>query len=948
MAPSAKVTCALLLVCLTVAFSALPGSAYGAFGFKSFEYAVGEQPSPGSPAGTLGAPDTRAGSHPWLLAVSFALNTAIGSGGKSVPDESLKDLEVDLPVGFAVDPQATPRCSQAQFTTAPPNRASLPVGTSYEYSGASCPTYSQVGVVALKLIATPGESSYIGLYNLLVPAGDPPELGFDYEGTPVVFVLAPRSDGSYAATLVAHEVSESLQLFGMTIALWGVPGEAAHDAQRGECLGREGQAIAVVGGCQSEAQPVPFLTLPTSCPALPPELSLHADSWQASGSLVSDSAPNHDPMQEPVGTTGCEQLEFDPSLTVDPQTHTANSPTGLEVELGLSHGEEPSALAESQLEEAQVVLPAGLAVNPAALGDLETCALEQIQLSSQSPPTCPLASTIGSAQTRTPAGELSGAVYLAQPQANPLSDPLAVYVALGGEGTWVKLAGKVQANPTTGQLSVSFSGNPPFEGLPQLPFSELSLSLFGGSRALLSTLGCGRYTTSAELTPWSGIAPVSPSIPAFEISGECGGFFAPTFATSVPNTRAAGFSSFAVTISRGEHDQPLGRLSMSLAPGLLGMISRVTPCAGAAAEAGTCAPASQIGHVSLSAGAGPDPVSLPQAGDPEDPVYLTAPYGNAPFGLAIVLHIQVGPLDLGTVVVRAGIYVDRLTTQLTIVSGPLPSIVGGVPLDLRMLTISLDRPEFMFNPSNCNRLEVTGTITSSAGTSAAVSSPLQATDCGALPFAPAIFASTSGKTSRVDGASLYVKIVDPHGEAVAGKVKVDLPKQLPARLTTLNKACTNAVFEANPAACPSASRVASALTSLPMLANPLAGPAYLVSHGGAKFPELVVVLQGEGIRMDLHGETFISPAGITSSTFDSIPDVPVNYFEITLPEGPDSALAANGPLCRDKLKMPNAFVGENGAVIHRTTPIAVTGCPKARKRPAHSRKQRRSHRRRRR
>jgi hypothetical protein len=936
---------AIWLVGLIAGLSFLTGSAYGGFGFKSFEYAVAEQPPPDSPPGTLGPPDTRAGSHPWQLSVSFALNTTIASGGEPVPEESLEDLEIDLPAGFAVDPQVTPRCSMAQFTTAVPNRGALPLGTSYEYSGASCPNYSQVGMVALKLTATSGESSYIGLYNLLVPAGQPPELGFNYEGMPVVFVLAPRSDGSYAATLVAHEVSESLRLFGMTVTLRGVPGEAAHDAQRGECLGHEGQTIVLMGGCESESQPMPFLTLPTSCPAFLPELSIHADSWQSPGSLVSESAPNEDFTQKPVGIIECEQLEFDPSLTVDSQTHTANASTGLEVELGLSHDEEPFGVAASQIKEAEVVLPAGLAINIAALSGLEGCALEQIQLSSQSVPTCPPTSTIGSVQAMTPVGELSGAVYLAQPRTNPLDDPLAVYVALEGEGAWVKLVGKVQADPTSGQLSVSFVGNPPFEGLPQLPISDLDLSLFGGPHAPLRTLGCGPYTTSVQLTPWSGTTPVSPRITALEISGECGGGFVPAFATSVPNTQASGFSSFAMSVSRDEHDQPLGRFSVRLAPGLLGMISRVTPCAGAVVEAGGCTQASQVGHVSLVAGAGPDPISLPQAGDPEDPVYLTGPYGNAPFGLAIVLHLQAGPLDLGTVLVRAGIYVDHLTTQLTIVTDPLPSIVGGIPLDLRTLTISLDRPEFMFNPSNCKPEEVTGTIISSTGASAVVSSPLQATGCSGLPFAPAIFASTSGKTSRVDGASLYVKIVDPHGEAVAGKVKIDLPKQLPARLATLNKACTNAVFEANPAACPSASRVATALTSLPMLANPLSGPAYLVSHGGAKFPELVIVLQGEGIRMDLHGETFISPAGITSSTFDSIPDVPVNYFEIILPEGPDSALAANGSLCNEKLRMPNAFVGENGAVIHRTTPIQVTGCPQVHKHTAHARKRRRRHRR---
>ena len=113
-----------------------------------------------------------------------------------------------------------------------------------------------------------------------------------------------------------------------------------------------------------------------------------------------------------------------------------------------------------------------------------------------------------------------------------------------------------------------------------------------------------------------------------------------------------------------------------------------------------------------------------------------------------------------------------------------------------------------------------------------------------------------------------------------------------------------------------------------MLTGALSGPVYFVSHGGEAFPSLVVILQGDGVRVDLVGSTFISKAGITSSTFKTVPDVPVNSFELYLPEGPYSALAANGNLCTSKLQMPTEFVAQNGAVIHESTPISVTGCPK--------------------
>ncbi len=166
-------------------------------------------------------------------------------------------------------------------------------------------------------------------------------------------------------------------------------------------------------------------------------------------------------------------------------------------------------------------------------------------------------------------------------------------------------------------------------------------------------------------------------------------------------------------------------------------------------------------------------------------------------------------------------------------------------------------------------------------------------------------------------------------QANIARVKVELPKALPSRLTTLQKACSAAQFESNPAGCPPASIVGHAKAITPLIPVPLEGPAYFVSHGGEAFPSLIIVLQGYGVRIDLVGSTFINKAGITSSTFKTVPDQPVGSFELTLPQGPYSALAANGNLCKQKLVMPTEFVAQNGAEIHETTKIAVTGCPRS-------------------
>jgi hypothetical protein len=328
---------------------------------------------------------------------------------------------------------------------------------------------------------------------------------------------------------------------------------------------------------------------------------------------------------------------------------------------------------------------------------------------------------------------------------------------------------------------------------------------------------------------------------------------------------------------------------------------------------------------------------VPEAGKPLNPVYLTGPYKGGPFGLSVVVPAEAGPFNLGEngkpVVVRASIKVDPLTAQVTVVTDPLPQMLKGVPLDIRSVNVAIDRPEFTINPTSCEKMQIVGNITGGLGGSATVTAPFQVTNCAALSFKPEFDVSTSGKTSRQDGASLGAKLTYPKApfgsSANIKSVKVDLPKQLPSRLTTLQQACTDTVFNQNPAACPPNSRVGSASATTPIIAGSFSGPAYFVSHGGAKFPELVIVLSGEGITIQLHGETFISPEGITSSTFRSVPDVPIGTFELSLPEGPFSALAANGNLCKSKLVMPTTFTAQSGVVIHQSTPINVNECTPA-------------------
>src|SRR4029077_16523801 len=129
------------------------------------------------------------------------------------------------------------------------------------------------------------------------------------------------------------------------------------------------------------------------------------------------------------------------------------------------------------------------------------------------------------------------------------------------------------------------------------------------------------------------------------------------------------------------------------------------------------------------------------------------------------------------------------------------------------------------------------------------------------------------------------------------------------RLTTLQKACPEAVFAANPFHCPSGSFVGGARANTPVLPSKMTGPAILVSHAAAAFPDLDLVLEANGVRAIVVGNTDIKK-GITKTTFATTPDVPVTSITVNLPAGPHSALAANGSLCKNPLVMPTTITGQ--------------------------------------
>lgn len=900
------------------------GQAFGSFGFNNVESTFINHD---------GSPDIQAGSVPFASNTMFKLNEKVQPDGVSIPDGDLKDLQVNLPPGLIGDAAAFPKCSSELFYTHSPTNF---------FNGAACPDATQIGVARVELnlgeeSAKPPNSLYLGVYNLVPPPGVPVAFGFNPVGLAVVISANVRTGGDYGVRVTSSGDSEVDRVYGVTTTLWGVPYDHSHDGQRGACLLYDG---VEQGACAVDTAPRAFLRMPTSCSLSPLSTSFYADSWQNPvKSLESEGikaeAVNHDAAGEHVGVAGCELLDFSPKVIVQPDTSAASSPAGANVELSLPQPQNPTGLAEADLRDAHLTLPEGMTVSPSAGDGLGACTSTpeperpggQIALNSDEPVRCPNNSKIGTVEIETPLLEtsLTGSVFLAQPNQNKFNSLLALYIVAEGDGVVIKLAAHVEANPLTGQLTTIV------DDAPQQPFSSFKLHFFGGPRAALMTpQTCGTFHATSQLVPWSSPSrtPVSIDSP-FSISTNCGGGFAPTMVAGTTTNQAGGFSPFTTTISRTDQDANLAKVAITTPPGLLALLSKVTPCGEPQAGEGKCPEASKIGHVSATSGAGPTPLQLPLAGKPQDPVFLTGPYKGAPFGLSIVVPAEAGPFNLGDVVVRAKITVDPHTAQATITSDTLPAFVHdtGIPLDVRTVNVIVDREGFIFNPTHCQPSSVAGTIEDTHGRSVAVSSRFQAANCASLPFTPKFTVLTQAKTSKAQGAYLHVKLASGPGQANIAKVKVNLPVQLPSRLTTLQKACTLAVFEANPSSCPAASVVGTATANTRVLAGALTGPAYLVSHGGAAFPDLEMVLQGEGVTLVLDGNTEIKK-GITSSLFKTVPDAPISTFDLVLPQGPHSALASNGSLCKAPLKMPTALIAQNGATVKQTTRIAVTGCPK--------------------
>jgi hypothetical protein len=843
----------------------------------------------------------QAGAHADMT-IDFELNE-----DKGKPYARTRDIFVSLPPGVIGNPQKFPRCSVAELGEKP--------------AESECPQDAQLGVAELVLAESGTYTEPV--YNMYSPGGEV-VARFGLFAGPYPSIINVRVDPEdYSLIATVEGAPSAAQLISARTTFWGVPAAEVHDELRltpEEALNGK----TPVGGRSSDQPEIPFLSNPTDC-SLQRTLSVTAVSYQLPSKPSTLTAPFPQ-------ITGCEKLTFNPKFTAVPTNPEAFAPSGLDATLTIPQNEAPKDLATSTLKSAVVSLPPGMSINPSAGAGLAACSPAEVGVGTINNAACPDAAKIGSVEVDVPALErtLNGSVYQRTPEEGKL---FRFWVVTDEQGVHLKLPAEIQANPLTGQVTTVFSGIQSLGGLPQVPFAELRLHVFGGPRAPLATPGCGTHQTRYAFFPWSG-KPATEGDAAMEITTGCGkGGFSPKLDAGTVSLRAGAFSPFAMTLTRQDGEANPSSLSIHLPQGLLAKLAGIPLCPEAATAEAACSAASQVGVLTAAAGVGGAPLWIPQPGKAPTAIYLAGPYKGAPYSLVAKVPAQAGPFDLGTVVNRSGIYVDPTDATATIKTDPLPQILQGVPIAYRALHVTTNRPNFTLNPTGCKPKQITATVGASNGASATVSDAYQATNCAKLPYKPKLKLTFKGSTKRTGIPAVKAVLTQKPGQANTAGASVILPSSMFIEQSHIGNPCTRPQFEAE--ACPKKALLGHATAKTPLLDEPLKGSVWFRSNGGAReLPDVVVDLRGP-FRVILVG--FVDSVGKKGSEvarirtrFQNVPDAPVSRFELNLFGGKRGLLVNSKNLCKTDRRAQVALTAQNGRV-QKTNQRIATSCGKGKK-----------------
>jgi hypothetical protein len=945
---------AALLAALLAAALWLPAAARaGGFGIADFETSFSEAD---------GSPDTRAGSHPFAMDTFFEVNRHLAEkDGEAVPfvdGGDIRDLIVEQARGLIGDATAVPPCSTLDFATIVINEP-------------SCPDNTAVGVTAV-MIADPSTPIPAAVYNLAPPPGVPVRLGFVVSETPVTIDIGLKPEPDYNVSGGPLNAPQPLTVFGAGLQLWGYPADPRHDFARGHCAFsafpaekseyfREGRIQLEDHGCERPAEGAPerpLLTLPRTCAPL--RTAYRMTSWA--------QPPETDSGQVPTGPFGgCEGLEFDPSISSRATASDAAAGSGLDFELSFEdpadHTDgltEPQGIAASDMKRIEVALPAGMTADPSLAEGLEVCTpadLARETLASEPGSGCPNGAKIGAVSVKTPllGEEVKGNVFIAEPDdpatttpgaENPFDSLLAFYIVLKNarNGVLVKVPAEVAPDPRSGQLVTTV------DDTPQIPFSRFSFHFREGVRPpLIAPPACGAYATTARITPWARPGETITREATFRIDRGVGGgpcpsgglAFAPGFEAGTANNAAGRYSPFGMRITRGDGEADLSRLSAVLPPGVLGKLAGVPYCPEAAialAKAKTglaersrpsCPAASEIGTTLAGAGAGSALTYVPGS------LYLAGPVAGDPLSVVAITPAVAGPFDAGTVVVREALRLNPVTGEVEVDgahSDPIPHILRGIPLNLRDLRVSVDRPEFTLNATGCEEEQTratlwsAGSIFSPAGEApTALLARYQAADCAALGFKPGLGLKLRGGTRRGRFPALKAVVTPRPGDANFSRAVVTLPHSAFLEQGHFGTICTRVQFAAGAgegSACPAGSVYGHVRAWSPLLAEPLEGPVFLRSSSH-NLPDAVFALHGL-VDIDLASRIDSKHGGIRS-TFEAIPDAPVSRFILEMRGGRKGLIVNSTDLCSGTHRAKARLAGQNGK-LDKAEPLVTAQC----------------------
>ncbi len=872
-------------------------------------------------------PVRQSGAHPELATFAFDFNTVHRPGADPVhksPVENIRNLKVNLPPGFLGDPTAVPECSAAEF------------------SSGTCPDSTQVGVI--DIVLTPLSSdihlggSSASVFNLAHPRGSVSDLAFDFAAQPVHINASLDPTERYAVTTSVPSINESLPPFNQKLTVWGIPADPSHDSER--C----GFADTSVD-CPSTAPRKAFLTVPFEC-GVDHQMRLHHyDSWENTGVFGPDVT-----YTMPGQTTDCDKPVFEPSVEINPTGRQANTPTGLDVSIQVPQVDNANAPATPPVKRTVVTLPEGMTVSPSFADGLDGCTPAQIGLFTNNPVKCPDNSRIGEVSLATPLlpKPVVGSMYLAKQGDNPFQSTFAMYMAVEDteeRGALVKIPGRIDLHPVTGQITTTF------DDLPQFPFEDFTLSFRSGQRApLINPPSCGTHKIEIEVASYTQPTKPVDASNTYEVSEGPGGGpcppsaasrpFAPRMSAGTLNPTAGSYSPFVFRLDRTDADQEISSVTATLPPGLVAKIAGIPFCPEAAINSistaeGTgasesaspsCPLASQVGTVNTGVGAGTGPnYFLGKA-------FLAGPYKGAPLSLAIVVPALAGPYDLGSVLVRTAINVDPETAQVTATSDPFPAIVHGVLLRVRDIRLKMDRPDTTINPTSCAPMSVDGLIGGVGGSLFTAaddlfvnrSTPFQVGECASLSFKPTLSFRLFGGTQRGAHPRLKAVVRMPAGGANIAKASVALPRSEFLDQSHIGTVCTRVQFKADN--CPAASVYGKAEVKTPLLDEALRGPIYLRSSDNL-LPDLVVAFRGGRVDFNLVGRIDSIRGGIRN-TFDLVPDAPVTWAAFDFLGGKKGLLINSRNLCKKTYRATAKFKAHNGRAITLHPPMR-NSCSKA-------------------